>query len=525
MLGGSSAINAEAFIAPSKADLDHWERLGNPGWNWQSMIPYYRKFHTLNVPSDADTKDHLGIDWVNNDFRGNSGPIQASFQGVVQDPISKAWVQTFKTLEHGLQTDPFSGEAVGGYSNPISVDPESKTRSYAANSYLTAAAGRSNLTVVTDAVVKKVVLEATSSGPARAKGVLVSVQGSTHTIATRREVILAAGAFQSPKILELSGIGGSSVLKNSDIPVIVENQNVGENLQDHLMTGVSFEVIDGVFTGDSLMRHEPEATQGAMQMYATARAGPLCAGGIGSYAFLPFADTFSSTTQSTALEDILRELKSDTRDQDQALHEKFVQSVLASQTTPAGSLFMFPAQVNLHSDPDAKDFLQELMPGSFLSLGVALLHPLSRGSVHIDSSDPAKPPVIDPKYLSHPLDIEAMAHYVLFLEKLAATEPLVSLLKPSGKRNHPTAYHIKDLAAAKEYVRASAISNNHPACTCAMKPRDQGGVVNDRLLVHGTANLRVVDASIMPTVPGGNIQTSVYAVAERAADIIKADQK
>ncbi|KAL8823536.1 MAG: hypothetical protein Q9191_005763 [Dirinaria sp. TL-2023a] len=525
VLGGSSAINAEAFIAPSKADLDHWGSLGNAGWNWQSMIPYYRKFHTLNVPSDADTKEHLGLEWVDNDFRGSSGPIQASFQGVVQDPLSKAWVQTFKTLEHGLQTDPFSGEAVGGYSNPISVDPETKTRSYAANSYLTAAAGRSNLTVVTNAVVQKIVLEATASGPAKAKGVLVSVQGATHTIATRREVILAAGAFQSPKILELSGIGDPKILEDNNIPVIVENPNVGENLQDHLMTGISFEVIDGVFTGDSLMRHEPEATQGAMQMYTTARAGPLCAGGIGSYAFLPLADTLSPKSKSTALEDILRGLNPDDHDQDRASHEKFVRSVLASQSTSAGSLFMFPAQVNLHSDPDAKDFLQDLMPGSFLSLGVALLHPLSRGSVHINSSDAAKPPVIDPQYLSHPLDVEIMAHYVLFLEKLAATEPLASFLKPDGKRNHPTARHINDLASAKDYVRATAISNNHPACTCAMKPREQGGVVNERLLVHGTANLRVVDASIMPTVPGGNIQTSVYAVAERAADIIKADHQ
>ena len=92
------------------------------------MMPYYRKFHTLHVPSDAETKEHLGIDWVSKDLRGESGPVQASFQGVIQDPLSRAWVETFKTLEHGLQTDPFSGEAVGGYSSPVSVDPNSKTQ-------------------------------------------------------------------------------------------------------------------------------------------------------------------------------------------------------------------------------------------------------------------------------------------------------------------------------------------------------------------------------------------------------------
>ena len=384
-----------------------------------------------------------------------------------------------------------------------------------------AAAGRENLTVLTDAVVQKVILEPTDSGQVKAKGVLVTVQGSTHHVGTCGEVILAAGAFQSPKILELSGIGGANALKNNDIPVIVENPNVGENLQDHLMTGVSFEVIEGILTGDALLRHEPEATQGAMQMYTTAKAGPLCAGGIGSYAFLPFADTLDLTKQSTTLEDILCKLQPDDQDNSQAIHEAFVRSVLASQTTSAGSLFMFPAQVNLHGDPNAKDFLQDLMQGSFVSLGVALLHPLSRGSVHIASSDASKPPVVDPKYFSHPLDAEVMAHYVLLLEKLAATQPLAPLLKPGGQRNHTTAFHINDLKAAKDYVRASAISNNHPASTCAMKPKDQGGVVNERLIVHGTVNLRVVDASIMPTIPGGNIQTSVYAVAERAADIIK----
>ena len=117
-----------------------------------------------------------------------------------------------------------------------------------------------------------------------------------------------------------------------------------------------------------------------------------------------------------------------------------------------------------------------------------------------------------------------MAYYVLFLEKLAASLPLASLLKPNRKRNHPTAHGIKDMAAAKEYVKASAISNNHPACTCAMKPKEKGGVVNERLIAHETSNLRIVDASVMPTRPGGNIQSSVYAVAERAADLIKADR-
>ncbi|KAL8952042.1 MAG: hypothetical protein Q9222_002029 [Ikaeria aurantiellina] len=531
VLGGSSAINAEAFIAPSGADLDHWSELGNTGWDWRSMQPYYRRFHSFSLPEDSETRQHLGLDWVNDDVRGRKGPIQASFQGVVQDPLSKAWMKSFRTIGHHLQTDPFSGEAIGGFSSPISVDPRTKTRSYAANTYLAAAHGRQNLQILTGAIVEKILLrKSTENGVYKATGVQATLQGSNHTFNARKEVILAAGAFQSPKILELSGIGGAELLRSHNINVLVNNPNVGENLQDHLMTGLSYEVNDGIMTGDALIRKEPEMTDAAMQMYTTAKAGPLCAGGIGSYAFLPLTDILRNTKRNPMTIDSLLKLLPSHHDllttRPQKAHSKFISSILTSRTTSAGSMFMFPAQVNLHNDPNAKDFLQNLLPGNFVSLGAALVHPFSRGSVHISSPNPADPPEINPHYLSHPLDTEVLAHYLIFLEHLASTtEPLTSHIKQyGGRRNHPTASNIKgNLDRAKQYVKETAISNNHPACTCAMMPRDRGGVVDSRLRVYGTEGLRVVDSSIMPTVPGGNIQTSVYAVAEKAADLIGED--
>lgn len=370
MLGGSSAINAEAFIAPSKADIEAWGSLGNAGWNWDTLLPYYRKFHTLTPPPE-ETSKHLGIDWIDPNVRGTDGPIQVSFQGVIQDPLSNAWVETFKKLGHGLKSDPFSGQAMGGYSSPLTVDPEAKVRSYAANTYFIAASARQNLHVVTGALTEKILFES-KDDLVIAKGVSVNIKGETHTVTARKEVILAAGAFQTPKLLELSGIGNKDLLQSHGIPVMIDNPNVGENLQDHLMTGISIEVNDGIFTGDGMMRQEPEALNGAMQMYATAKAGPLCAGGIGSHAFMSLAD-------ATNAKDELAAVLADSPDSEQV---NLLRSMVENNQEATGAMFMFPAQVNLHNDPKTKSFVQDLRPGNYLSIGISLTPLLSRQRAH-----------------------------------------------------------------------------------------------------------------------------------------------
>jgi choline dehydrogenase-like flavoprotein len=172
--------------------------------------------------------------------------------------------------------------------------------------------------------------------------------------------------------------------------------------------------------------------------------------------------------------------------------------------------------------PSCRFFEKDLQPGNFTTIVTIQVHPISSGSVHISSPDPVAAPIIDPRYLSYPLDVEIMAWCLQFTEKIAETEPLKSLLKPGGKRNHPTAY-MEDLEAARDYARTTASTSFHPVSTCAMLPREKVGVVNERLIVYGTTNLRVVDASVMVIIPRGNIQSSVYAIAERAADIIKED--
>lgn len=440
-----------------------------------------------------------------------------------ETPLPKAWVDTFKGLDLAIKVDPFSGQAIGGYSNASSIDPATKTRSYAAPAYYAPASTRPNLTVLTGALVNRLIFEKAGEEGVSATGVVFAVNGQNEEAKARKEVIMAAGVFQTPKILELSGIGNGELLKSLDIPVIVENPNVGENLQDHLITAISMEVVDGIPTSDGLMRQEPEISQRAMEEYVTNQAGPFSYGSICSHALMPATEVLTGKGSMDELEHLFNRYASK-HGTDSAFD--FVRSVTLSPEQASTCLLMFGAQINTHDDkgePGGKNYLQNPKAGNYITIACLLSNPLSRGNTHITSSDVKLPPRIDPKYLSHPLDLEVISRHLLSVEELAKKEPLAQLVKPNGQRNHKTAQFNKDLDAAKDYCQTTLISNNHPSCSCPMMPRESGGVVDARLRVYGTRNLRIVDSSVMPLVPRGNIQTTVYAVAERAADIIKED--
>jgi choline dehydrogenase-like flavoprotein len=419
-------------------------------------------------------------------------------------------------LKLPLTADPALGKATGGYSAPGTVDPATKTRSSSASAFYTPAENKSNLHVVTGAQVQKILFE--QEGPnLTATGVSYRIlKGSSENVAkAKKEVILAAGTFQSPKLLELSGIGGATLLEKHGIPVLVDNPHVGEHLRDHLLTGISFEVKDGLVTRDGLLRQEPAAIQTAMQLYAEHKTGPLAGAAWSSHAFVPVLDLLSDSNSQTELQKIFQQYPPETGDEFQF---NFVRSVLEDREVASTAFLSFTAQCNLH----AEFFTKDLQPGNFVTIGTYQVHPVSSGSVHISSPDPVAAPIIDPRYLSHPLDVEIMAWCLQFIEKIAETEPIKSLLKPGGKRNHPTAY-MENMEAARDYARTTASTGYHPVSTCVMLPREKGGVVNERLIVYGTTNLRIVDASVMVIIPRGNTQSSVYAVAERGADIIKED--
>ena len=516
MLGGSSAINALAIIAPSKIGIDNWGKLGNPGWNWEAMEPYYKKFQTFHRPSKRSVQEELGITYLQDELQG-TGPIQTVFPET-SDTLTKAWVDTFKNLKYELAGDPFSGYALGGFCNPSNIHPKTRERSYVVPAYYSPAKNRPNLHVITEAFVERILLSK-DGDQITAHGVQFLLKGEHQTIKARKEVILSAGAFQSPQLLELSGIGAAPILHSHNIEVLIDNSAVGENLQDHLIIGISLEV-DNLPTLDDLSR-DPRAAQAAMQTYLTDRNGPFAGSVVQAFGFMPVIDDNRRSTLKQLANKYLdgREEPENPNDhltQSRNSQYKFIRSILEDPSEASASLFVVPTQMGFGSGNGMVN--PTPASGNYITIGVSLLQPFSRGSVHIDSPDPSQKPMIDPRYLSHPLDVEVFTRHIQYLETILETQPLASLLKKDGRRDFPS---VKDFDVAKGFLRSNCISNWHPTSTCAMMPRQSGGVVNERFIVHGTRNLRVVDASIFPVITRGNPQSSVYAIAERAADFIK----
>ena len=340
-------------------------------------------------------------------------------------------------------------------------------------------------------------------------------EGCIHTVAVG-EVILCAGVMQSPQILELSGIGSPELLRSHNIEPVVDLPQLGENLQDHVMVGVSFETND-IPTFDSF--RDPQVAGAAFAEYQQNKTGPLAMATF-SAAFLPCMDFLGEEGEKDLKELFERYLEGndiDIKSPSQTQQHKLIRSIIKDPSQTSVQYLFFPAQLSPTQLP--LPVSSEARTAHYITFFASLSHPFSRGSVHITSLDSTDPPSIDPHYFSHPLNVEIMARHLKHLSTIIATDPLASLLKPNG-RHIPTDIDLSNLDAARKLTELG-FSTCHPCGTCAMMPRELGGVVDQRLRVHGVGNVRVVDASVFPMVPRGNIQSSVYAVAERAADMIK----
>ena len=226
MVGGSSAINSHALIYPSKACLDAWADLGNDGWDWEQMLPYYYSFQTIHHPSEV-VRERLQVDYVDR-LQGPrlSGPIDASFP-LSSEPLQEAWIETFRSQGCAVSGDQLSENSIGGVTSACAITPGLQERSHAGNTYFASAAERPNLRLITDALVYRVLLDKTGKGDLVATGVEYSCHGQRSTATARREVIVCAGAFQSPQLLELSGIGSAGHLSSYAIEVMYNNPHVG----------------------------------------------------------------------------------------------------------------------------------------------------------------------------------------------------------------------------------------------------------------------------------------------------------
>ncbi|KAI5242566.1 alcohol oxidase [Aureobasidium subglaciale] len=497
VIGGSSAINSLAIIYPSASGMDAWAELGNEGWDWKTLAPYFLKFQTI-VPPSKEVRRQINIIHSDENIRKSNGPIQTVFP-LQPNALHKVWLETFRTLNLENVSDPLTGHAIGGHTSTCHITGNTRERSHAGVAYLDPVRGRENLTIVTNAVVHKVVIDEDGSGPA-VRGVVYSQHGVVHEAVAKKEVILAAGAFNTPQILELSGIGDPSILKRHGINIVHANSAVGENLQDHLRVGISFEAADGV------PPRLPPPTDEVRRTYEDNRSGSLAENGAFSFSYTPIVP-FLNPGGNEKLKSLLDRHLQDDHSQSDFVRKrnKFIRNAIesADEATAVSFLSRRPAS--------------EVNDGNFITLNSMLSHPFSAGSAHIISADPQTKPKVDFDYYSHPLDTEIHAQHIKVLEKLAKTKPLASCIKPGGRRL-PQGYPTDTIDNAKMLARAYATTNYHQCGTCSL-----GAVVDNRLNVKGVRNLRIVDASIMPIIPRGNILATVYAVAERAADIISED--
>lgn len=461
----------------------------------------------------------LGLgDYMNIEDQGVDGPVPVTMPDVYSE-LNVAWDETFHRLGWKAKADPIAGEKIGAFTSPLTVDGKAR-RGYATAYYTPEVASRSNLQLRTDTLVEKVLFDQTGEKP-RATGVQVRSGDSVEYITARREVILSAGSLNSPQLLELSGIGQAELLGHHGISVLVDSPGVGENLQDHASVVVCFEVADGQPSGDML--RDPDVFQAALKQHEDTGSG-LLAGLPLSTAYLPSVD-IKGPLSTEALRKLIEQHRK--KDASPALQRQYdiLQANLLNSSTASVEYIWDHFQFNMEGGAmSVSDILTKRFPGNYGGILTLNNHPFSRGTVHIRSSHIEDKPLYDPNYLSHPLDLELLARYTQYIDRILRTEPYTSLIKPDS-RIPEYATDLSDLETAKEVVKERIYTTFHPAGTCAMMPADLGGVVDNRLRVHGTDTLRVVDASIFPLEPAGNIQAPMYAMAERAADLIKEDNR
>ncbi|KAI5918205.1 putative choline dehydrogenase [Camillea tinctor] len=496
VLGGTSALNLMTWNRGSRQDYDAWEELGNRGWGWDDLLPYFKKSESFHSP-EKETQSH-NRQHIDYKATGTGGPIHTSYSK--QYPITHQLCHdTYVSLGIDENKAHQAGSNVGVWTNLSTVNPETNTRSYSASAYYAPIAAKPNLFVLTEALVKNVVLSH-EDGQLSATGVRFAHAGEEFVASALREVILSAGSIQSPQLLELSGVGNPQVLRDAGVEVKVANSNVGENLQDHLMTVSVFEI------DPSVGMPRPGA--------------PACV-----VCYLPASTVIS--------DEISKPLASKVQETEVSRIEK-EGAILKNRFEADANLGQFEyifdlANWNSNFKPEEGD---DKMYCSMLQI---LQYPFSKGSIHIRPSTMVEAdgssissitdkPIIDPGYYAGPhgeLDLDVMTHCIRFSDKLCASAPLSDVV---GSRVYPPSSVTSD-DQLREWVVENTTTDWHPVGTCAMGGHGgiNSGVVDERLRVYGVGRLRVVDAGIMPLQISAHLQATVYAIAEKGAHMILED--
>jgi choline dehydrogenase-like flavoprotein len=498
VLGGSSALNLLCYDRASATEYDGWEELGNPGWNWKNMLAAMIKAENFTGINTA-TYGSKGV--------GSDGPVKAVVNRWV--PAQQSGFIPAVSQGFGLPNnrESLGGDNIGVMFQPSSIDPTHYNRSYSANAYLPLAG--SNLAVSTNTRVVRIDFEQTGTLH-RATG--VTLQNGT-TITARREIVLSAGTVQSPGILELSGIGQASVIATLNQSQLIDLPGVGENLQDHIRMQTSYQLKPNYTSVDIFKYNATYATQELNKWLAGEYSRWDYTGS--GYLFADWETAATNYTKLVSLAKAAAASPNSTSTVSPVTQKKL--DWLLDPSVPEVEAIFSDGYTGVKGYPAVNS---SLYGQGFSTLIGGLMHPLGRGSIHINASQPYGNPVINPRYLSNEYDLAAMIEIAKFYRRVARTPPLADAFVTE----YEPGYALVPLNATddvwKQYVLNVTSTIYHPTGTCAMLPREDGGVVDPSLTVYGTTNLRIVDASIFPVQISAHIQTAVYGVAERAAELI-----
>ncbi|CAG8980486.1 hypothetical protein HYALB_00013122 [Hymenoscyphus albidus] len=480
-IGGTSTINGMAYTRAEDVQIDAWESLGSENWNWKTLFPYYLKSESFESPDAGQLAKGATFDPA---LHGTSGPLKvgwaqaATMMDVEQPQILNA---TYEALGVDYSIDVNGGEMTGFSLYPKTLDTELNIRHDAGRAYYYPIQSRSNLKLFSETTANKMVWSPVANGDAVASGVEVTdATGNTFVINANKEVILSAGALRSPLLLEASGVGNSTILSNLGIDVVVNLPTVGENLQDQMNTGLA---------GTSSANHSGNA---GYVLYPTAAE--------------VFGDDLDAAKASIDLADYARRTSEANNGVTSAADlEKFFKmqfDLVFEKNITIAEILITPA-------------------GHIYDIEYWALMPFSRGSIHLTSANATAAAAINPNYFMLEWDALSQGAVGKYIRKIINTAPLSDSLTSETTPGLSVVPQNATDAQWASWVKTSYRSNFHPVATAAMMPKEVGGVVDSNLKVYGTTNVRVIDASILPFQVCGHLVSTLYAVAERAADLIK----